>query len=234
MKFANRYILEFDDYVKRRMLMFRDQSLAIKELTLNMYGFVLSYMSKDVDIWLKLACECGVEVIKYSQQVLEGQEQYHVLPISVIEAKSLTKLVLQGHIKIDPIFMNHSIKFSSLRVLSLRHVRLGDEHAINHLISFCPLIEYITLEFCLVLSSGGGTKELMKSLSISGLQKLMSVDVSGIKYVSIDTSSLENLCYSPDDLIYGATSKIDFDKCRNLRVIFEVCGEYLFNRQVVS
>jgi hypothetical protein len=49
-----RYILEFGNYVKRRMLKFRDQSLAIKEFKLYIYGFVLSYMSKDVDIWLKL------------------------------------------------------------------------------------------------------------------------------------------------------------------------------------
>jgi hypothetical protein len=204
-----RKILEFGNYVKRRMLMFRDQSLAIKEFKLNLNGFVLSYMSKDVDIWLKLACECGVEVIKYSQQVLAGREQYHVLPISVIEAKSLIKLVLSGHIKIDPIFMNHSINFSSLRVLSLRHVLLGDEHAINHLISFCHLIEHITMNFCVVLNSDGGPRHLM-SLSISGLQKLKSVDVSGIKYVSIEASSLENLCYY-------LGNKIDFDKCKNLK-----------------
>jgi hypothetical protein len=142
-----RKILEFSDYVKRRMLMFRDQSLAIKEFNLNLNGFVLRYMSKDVDIWLKLACECGVEVIEYYQ---EGQEKYHVLPISVTEAKSLTKLVLEGNIKIDPIFMNYSIKFFSLRVLSLRRVLLGDERAINHLNSFCPLIEYITMDSCKV------------------------------------------------------------------------------------
>jgi len=67
-----------------------------------------------------------------------------------------------------------------------------------------------------VLSSGGGTKELMKSVSISGLQKLKSVDVSGIKYVSIDASSLENLCYSSNH----ARSKIDFDRCRNLKELY--------------
>jgi len=134
-------------------------------------------MSKDVDVWLKLACECGVEVIEYYQNVLVGQEQYHVLPISVIEAKSLTKLVLEGFIKIDPIFMNYSIKCLSLRVLSLSRVVLGDERAINHLISLCPLLEYITLESCYVLSFGGCMQELMKSIRISGLQKLKSVAV---------------------------------------------------------
>jgi hypothetical protein len=67
-----------------------------------------------------------------------------------------------------------------------------------------------------VLSSDGGSRD-MKSLSISGLQKLKSVDVSGIKYVSIDASSLENLCYNP---IYGAPSKIVFDRCRNLKELY--------------
>jgi len=212
-----RKILEFGDYVKRRMLMFLDQSLAIKKFELSLNGFVLKYMSKDVDIWLKLACECGVEVIEYYQKKLEGKEQYHVFPISVIEAKSLTKLVLSGHIKIDRIFMNYSIKFFSLRVLSLQWVLLGDEHTINHLISFCPLIEYITLDYCLVLSSDGGQRN-MNSLSISGLQKLKSVDISGIKYVSIDASSLENLCYNPK--IYRAPHTIDFDRCRNLKELY--------------
>jgi len=221
-----RYILKFGDYVKRRMLMFRDQSLAIKEFKLNVNSSVLSYMSKNVDIWLKLACECGVEAVEYSQMIPPvGQKQYHVLPISIIEAKSITKLALEGFIKIDPIFMNYSIKFLSLRVLSLRRVLLGDEHAINQLISLCPLLEYITLESCHVLSFGGGKQGLMKSISISGLQKLKRVDVLEIKYVSIDASSLENLCYH-------LGNKIDFDRCRNLKELYlrSVASTFLTNK----
>ncbi|MCH90368.1 F-box/LRR-repeat protein, partial [Trifolium medium] len=65
-----RNILGFCDFVKRRMLRFHDQSLAIKEFKL--------------------------KVIEYSQYVSAGQDQYHVLPMCVIEAKSLTKLVLEG------------------------------------------------------------------------------------------------------------------------------------------
>ncbi|KAK2452964.1 hypothetical protein QL285_000707 [Trifolium repens] len=107
-----RKILEFCDYVKRRILRFRDQSLDIKEFELKVDSSRLCNISKDVDIWLKLACECGVEVIKYSQTVLEGGIRYHVFPISTIEAKSITTLMLEGrYIKIDPTLMNHSIEF---------------------------------------------------------------------------------------------------------------------------
>ncbi|XP_045812487.1 F-box protein At1g60400-like [Trifolium pratense] len=217
-----RKMLGFCDYVKRTILRFCDQNLAIKEFKLKVNISEIRHISRDVDFWLKLACECGVEVIEYSLDVLVGQDQYHVLPMCVIEAKSITKLVLKGYIKIDPTFMNHSIKFTSLRVLSLQQVLLGDQHAIDHLISFCPLLESITLMTCFVLGSGDGTKEKLKSLSISGLQKLESVDVVGIKDVSIDAPSLETLCYSP--IYFDAPFKIDFDRCKNLK---ELCMLYV-------
>jgi len=221
-KMKKRKIFGFCDYVKRRMLKFHDQKLAIKEFQLKMYSLGLCQISKDVDIWLKLACECGVEVIEYSQWVGNSQYNYYALPSCVIEAKSLTKLLLDGFIMIDPILLNYSIKFSSLRVLSLNRVLLGDERAINHLISFCPLIEYITLDSCQMLNFGGGTRKLMKSLSISGLQKLKSVDVSGIKYVSIDAPGLESLCYFPNGRNHDGPTKIDFDRCRNLKELYLV------------
>ncbi|GAU27395.1 hypothetical protein TSUD_356300 [Trifolium subterraneum] len=150
-------ILRFCDYVTRRMLRFRDQNLAIKHFKLkeNRFG---GHMSKDVDIWLKLACESGVEVIEYESL---GRQPYYALPMCVIEAKSLTKLVL-----------------------------LGTTHP------FQPI----------------------KTLSMSGLQKLKAVEVYGIQEVFIDAPSLEKLEYSP--YICHAPSKIDFDRCRNLK---ELC-----------
>jgi hypothetical protein len=45
--------------------------------------------------------------------------EWYVLPKSVIEVKSLTKLVLDGRIRVYQAFMNHSIKFFSLRELYL-------------------------------------------------------------------------------------------------------------------
>jgi hypothetical protein len=214
-----RKILEFCDYVKRRILRFRDQSLAIKEFELKVDSSRLCNISKDVDIWLKLACECGVEVNKYSQTVLVHGVRHHVFPISTIDAKSITTLMLEGrYIKIGPTFMNHSIEFFSLRVLTLRKVLLGDQHAINNLLSFCPLIESITLSLCSVLSSGDGKKENMKSFSIRGLQKLKRVDTRGIQDVYIDAPSLETLCYYPNE--FEPTFKIDFDRCRTLKELW--------------
>jgi hypothetical protein len=46
--------------------------LAIKEFELKVDSSRLCNIPNDVDIWLKLACECGVEVIKYSQTAPVG------------------------------------------------------------------------------------------------------------------------------------------------------------------
>ncbi|WJX25811.1 hypothetical protein P8452_14813 [Trifolium repens] len=111
--------------------------------------------------------------------------------------------------------MNRSIKFLSLKELSMSFVTLGDEHLIERLISCCPLIEYITLKDCFVLSSGGDQRDAIKSLNLNGLQKLKGVDVSRIQEVFVDSPSLENLHYFPKD--FDRTFKIDFDRCRNLK-----------------
>jgi hypothetical protein len=58
-------------------------------------------MSKDVDHWLKLASESGVEVLELClpdgpDQDEEGGGECYVLPKGVIEVKSLNELVLMG------------------------------------------------------------------------------------------------------------------------------------------
>ncbi|KAJ1390973.1 Leucine-rich repeat domain superfamily [Sesbania bispinosa] len=223
----------FIDYVKRTLLRFCDQGLAIKEFKLSVNCFDLHYMSKDVDLWLKLVSESGVEVLELClpdgpEQDEEGQDQCYILPTCVLEAKSLNKLVLMGGIRVDQAFLNHSIKFLSLRVLSLWLVLLGDEQAIEHLISRCPLIEHITLKCCSVLNPGGGARGLlqsrrtrtlrMKSLNMRGLPKLKGVDVQGIQEVYVDAPSLDNLCYCPGDL--HAPFKMEFDRCTNLKGLY--------------
>jgi hypothetical protein len=179
---------DFIEYVKSRLLRFWDQRLAIKK-----FKFVLKLhnMSNDLDLCLKLVSESDVEVLDLCLhdgsigQDEKGRGECYVIPKGVIEVKSLTKLVLKGGIRIDQAFMNHSIKFFSLRELHLLHVILEDEHAIEHLISCCPLIEIITL----MLFRGS-----MKSLSMHDLQKLKTVYVDGIKEVYIDeASSLKRL-----------------------------------------
>ncbi|CAJ2665392.1 unnamed protein product [Trifolium pratense] len=66
-------MLGFCDYVKRTILRFHDQSLVIKEFKLQVDYFGLDYISKeDVAIWIKLACECGVEsLILYNCKMIE-------------------------------------------------------------------------------------------------------------------------------------------------------------------
>ncbi|XP_045821790.1 FBD-associated F-box protein At5g56370-like [Trifolium pratense] len=202
---------DFIEYVKRRLLRFWDHGLPIKEFAFMILDLLC--MSEDLDFCLKLVAESGVEVLdlcfpdpSFVKDEKDRSECY-VLPKGVIEVKSLTKLVLAGDIRVDQAFMNHSIKFFSLRELHLLHVVLEDEQAIERLISCCPLIEIITL-----MLSGGS----MKSLSMHGLQKLNTVYVDGIKEVYIDeASSLKSLYYCYD--CWNAPFKIDFIQCKYLK-----------------
>jgi hypothetical protein len=165
-------------------------------------------MSRDVNLWLKLASESGVEVLELRNghnKDEEGRSECYVLPKSVIEVKTLIKLVLEGRIRVDQSLMNHSSKFFSLRELHLSDVRLEDDgQAIERLISCCPLIEIIYL----ILYGGR-----MKSLRMHGLQKLKKVAVDGIKEIYIDESStLKSLYYCHDYL--GTPFKIDYIQCK--------------------
>jgi hypothetical protein len=201
---------DFIDYVNTRLARFRKQRLAIKEFYLSVECFELSYMSKDVDLWLMLASESGVEVLEICNDPnndKEGRGECYVLPKSVIEAKSLTKLVLTGKIRVDQAFMNHSFQIFSLKELYLSNVHLEDEQAIKHLISYCPLIEIISL----MLFHGS-----MKSLSMHGLQKLKMVYIDGIKEVYIDEApSIQSLYYLSHPL--DTPFKVDFIRCKNLK-----------------
>ncbi|PNX95241.1 F-box/LRR-repeat protein [Trifolium pratense] len=89
--------MDFSDYVKSRLARFSKQKLAIEEFKLSVNCFELGYMSRDVDLWLKLASESGVEVLelcnhRYNYGECRG-DQCYVLPKSVIEAKSLTNII---------------------------------------------------------------------------------------------------------------------------------------------
>ncbi|XP_045792020.1 FBD-associated F-box protein At5g18780-like [Trifolium pratense] len=202
------------EYVKSRLLRFWEQRLAIKEFNFSIID-ILGCMSNDFDLCLKLVSESGVEVLdvcfpKYSSMISQDEkgrrgECYYVLPKGVIEIKSLTKLVLEGGIRVDEALRNHSIKFFSLRELHLLEVVLKDGQAIECLISCCPLIEVITL----MLLSGS-----MKSLSMRGLKKLKTVYVDGIKEVYIDeaNSSLKSLYYCHDYMSIPIF-KIEFIQC---------------------
>ncbi|XP_057455258.1 F-box/LRR-repeat protein 13-like [Lotus japonicus] len=210
----------FGDNLKKTLLRFRDQGLAIKEFKLSVNFHDLYYNSRDVDLWLKLAGESGVEVLHLdlpdrAEDEWEGQDLGYVLPTSVLEAKSLKMMHLIGGIHIDQAFMNHSIKFFSLRKLLLWYVLVEDEQVIENLISRCPLIEYISLFCGSVLNPGGGAEGLLNSLSMRGLLKLKKVDIIGIQEVYIDSPSLENLYYRAVN--FDTTCKLEFERCKNLK-----------------
>ncbi|MED6141705.1 hypothetical protein PIB30_106162, partial [Stylosanthes scabra] len=227
----------FINYVTKRLLRLRDQGLAIKELKLNLIHILhLRLVSHHLDQWIQMACESGVEVLELTLSV-EVDIRYD-LPICVIEAKSLTKLELDYGIRIGQEFLRHSMKLSSVKMLSLRYVLFTHEGVMEHFISLCPHTEHLTIRHLYVHNHL--RTELppeifhVKSLFLHGLQKLKEVDVRGIQELHIDSPNLENLSYRPLDSY--APFKLNFDSCATLRslALFDLKTTYIVDKWFVE
>ncbi|QHO04228.1 F-box/FBD/LRR-repeat protein [Arachis hypogaea] len=193
------------DYVGRRLLRLRDLGLAIKEFKLIMDYVDHKCMAHHVDLWMKMAIESGGEVL-HLQLRLPGRyvgrhspDRFYDLPLSVIESKSLTKLVLMDRIRVNQAFLTHSVKLYSVRIIKLCNIFFAHEGIIDHLISHCPLIEDLTVIDCAVYNPPiRGIPQmhefsLVESQFLHGLHKLKKVYVQGMREVYIDAPNVESL-----------------------------------------
>ncbi|XLT07936.1 hypothetical protein HN51_053729, partial [Arachis hypogaea] len=200
------------DYVGRKSLRLRDLGIAIKEFKLIMDYVDHKYMAHRVDLWMKMAIESGGEVLHLQLRLPGGfvlgdsVDRFYELPLSIIESKSLTKLVLMGRIRFEQAFLTHSIKLYSLRIITLYRLLFAHEGIIDHLIFHCPLIEDLTVIDCAFSS--------VESLFLHGLHKLKKVNVKGMQEVYIDAPNLESLDYC---LHPNSSFKLNLDSCTNLR-----------------
>ncbi|MED6133376.1 hypothetical protein PIB30_027801 [Stylosanthes scabra] len=200
------------DYVTKRLLRLRDQGLALEEFKLDLgYRVDPTLVSFHLDQWIQMASEIGVKVLELNLSSDYGRWD---LPLCAIEAKSLTKLHLGKGIRIGQEFLKHSMKLSSVKMLSLTRVLFAHERIIEHFISHCPLTEHLTMHSCYVYNHLSSEVPL-ESLFLHGLRKLKEVDLQGIQEVHIDSPNLENLCYRP--LNSNAPFKLNFDSCIALR-----------------
>ncbi|MED6156172.1 hypothetical protein PIB30_012187 [Stylosanthes scabra] len=183
-------------YVTKRLLRLHDQGLAIKEFKLNLKMLKPTQLSHNhFDRWIQIASESGIEVLelylpggRIGREY--GQRNWYILPLCVPQAKSLTKLLLSSGIRVDREFLSRSMKFSSLKMLSLCYVRFTHEGILQNLVSHCPLIEHLYVENCFVynvISTEDPVDrfDMVKSLFLNGFQKLKEVHVQGIQESTI-------------------------------------------------
>ncbi|MED6185426.1 hypothetical protein PIB30_056957 [Stylosanthes scabra] len=223
---SHRLIDKVIDYVERRLLRLHDRGLAIKEFKLMMDYVDHEYMSHYLDLWLNMAIESGCEVLELCLPggflgVEYSQDRFYDLPLRVIESKSLTELEFTGGIRVDQAFLTHSIKLYSLRKLTLCNLLFTHEGIIDHLISHCPVIESLTVNYCDVYNPLSienpevSRFNNVKSLFLHGLHKLKKADVQGIQEVYLDAPNLDFLHYSPSHS--DASFKLNLDTFTNLR-----------------
>ncbi|MED6156180.1 hypothetical protein PIB30_012195 [Stylosanthes scabra] len=217
------------DYVGRRLLSLRDRGLAIKEFKLMLDYVDNEYMSHHLDLWLKMAIESGCEVLQLCLHrgflgAEYSQDRFYDLPLSVTVSKSLIKLELTGGIRVDQAFLTHSIMLYSVRILTLCNLIFTRDGIIDHLISHCPLIEVLTVKYCVVynpLSIGNpqvSRFNKVNSLFLHGLHKLKRANVQGIKEVYIDAPNLEVLQFFHRTSNHpNASFKLNLDGFTNLR-----------------
>ncbi|KAK7246043.1 hypothetical protein RIF29_40900 [Crotalaria pallida] len=214
----------FYNFVDNSLLRFLNQGLTLKKLVLwvdsTNHEKDLQLLYSRIDYWIQLAKDCAVEVLHitlyndnynrgYYTTVPEPEDdyakRYHV-PSSLLDARSLVKLILNGYILLDQAFLNHPITFSSLKVLSLCDVHITDMFIFRNLLTTCPLIEYITLD---------SVRGIDPVVSIQDLSKLKEVRIitGEIKMaeIEINAPSLQNFYYCGP---YYTEFKMD--KCVNL------------------
>ncbi|XLS70255.1 hypothetical protein HN51_027120 [Arachis hypogaea] len=214
------------DYVGRKSLKLRDLGIVIKEFKLIMDYVDHKYMAHRVDLWMKMAIESGGEVLHLQLRIPGGYvwrlspDRCYELPLSVIESKSLTKLVLMGGIRVEQAFLTHSIKLYSVRIIKLYKLLFAHGGIIEHLISHCPLIEDLTVIDCAVYNPPiSGIPPVfafspVESLFLHGLHKLKKAYVQGMQEVYIDAPNLESFRYCIHPY---ASFKLNLDSCTNLR-----------------
>ncbi|XP_055811843.1 putative FBD-associated F-box protein At5g56690 [Solanum dulcamara] len=129
-----------------------------------------------IDKWLDIALQNGVKDLSLYFT------SYPVPIVTILAAKSVRELVLQGS-NLMPVSLSSSVVIcNSLRKLSLSHVRL-DENILQTLLNSCPLIVSFILEYC----SGNLRKiksDSMKVLKIHHHRGIGEIDTPNL--VSLD------------------------------------------------
>ncbi|MED6223935.1 hypothetical protein PIB30_078986 [Stylosanthes scabra] len=214
---------------------FYDQGLAIKH-----FGLVLNFsdphiVSSLVDHWIELACLSGLEELFFAFGFDRPNpricEWYRFPLISILESKSLVFLSLKGCIRLDKSLFITTMFSSSLRTLSLVKVFVEEAHVFHHLISCCPVIEYLTLDNCF-----GGLEYMrihnlpkLKCFTFRGPQE---VDVHGARslelfqYIATGNNSTPYI----DTTTSSTLKRLDFDCPSNNLVLTDMWFLELFHK----
>ncbi|KAJ4718031.1 F-box domain containing protein [Melia azedarach] len=151
---------------------------------------------------IRYAVENNVKVLKL--EISLEKDVFYNLPQMVLCLKSITVLKLRGFKLESP---GSNVKLSSLRELYLSDVN-ADVHVVENLVGGCPLIEFLSIEFC------GG----FKSLKLSGLSKLSIIKVqsnSELEWMTINAPNARSMAVIGPDIL----SDINIATCKNLKFL---------------
>ncbi|KAJ4718035.1 F-box protein [Melia azedarach] len=154
---------------------------------------------------IRYAVENNVKVLKL--EISLEKDVFYNLPQMVLCLKSITVLKLRGFKLESP---GSNVKLSSLRELYLSDVD-ADAHVVENLVGGCPLIEFLSIEFC------GG----FKSLKLFGLSKLSIIKVqsnSELERMTINAPNARSMAVIGPDIL----SDINIATCLHLGLCYEL------------
>ncbi|KAK2980450.1 hypothetical protein RJ640_028858 [Escallonia rubra] len=173
---------KFMKFLHDKMIRYREQEPRIKKLALRV-NFIYGSLVSVADEWIGLALENHVEELDLF--IRTPSCPGYAWPQAIFTTSRLTELRLRG-CKLEHVDGNGAIKCHALRILHLLNVDT-DKLAIQNLISSCPLIQELCIEYC----------EGWERIQIGNLHNLKKLEVSTYidQIIDINAPSLESFKY---------------------------------------
>jgi hypothetical protein len=193
---------EFKSFVERSLRGRHRQRLSINKFRLHM--MLDESDCTIVNRWIDYAIECDVKELNLDlwihQKRYELPKKKYELPDRVLVAKSITELRL-CKCKLKPFYRDINLPSLKKFVLNIN----AENQVVQTLIDGCPNMEEMTFEYCYGL----------KSIQVSGLPKLMSIELlrnPQLESVEIEASNLESLVFK-----LRIPCQINLGQCENLK-----------------
>ncbi|XP_020883459.1 FBD-associated F-box protein At4g10400-like, partial [Arabidopsis lyrata subsp. lyrata] len=170
---------------------FLERNLAIESFRLNLAHS--PFKPEDVKLWVLVAISHYLRELDILYHAYPDKP--NILPRSLYTSKSLVTLNLEGKILLD---VPRMVSMSSLTTLQLREVIYFDGESLGRLLSICPILKDLLLDFSDTHNMGMITVIVpyLQSLSIyipyDGLIDGLKVDTPSLKYFKIENYNDEN------------------------------------------
>ncbi|GER44206.1 F-box/RNI-like superfamily protein [Striga asiatica] len=168
----------FVSVTERTLQGYHDQNISIQKFHLDLFWPLSPPVISLLDKWIPIIAALNIKAFKLNFH--SYTPPYYDLPSAVLLAESLEELHL-SKCRLSPV---ESVKFKSLRTLTLEQVQV-DDVTLENILSGCPLLGRLVLDSC----------EGLRNIRIEGLEHFELTDHEWIRgrSIEIDAPNLETV-----------------------------------------